>query len=131
MMVAVPPCSRCSSQYGNVTLHGEPVCALCAADALDATTVDVDGEAGLLHEVPSPIRKRTTSGKQRDARRSRAERAAVARLKLLHLPEYEALYADELHREGLKPPEGASFAVHLRKLSGKRFRALTERVAHG
>lgn len=52
----------------------------------------------------------------------------MAKLKLMHLTTFNALYADELHRHGLQPAAGVSFDVHLRKLAGSRLAALTRRI---
>ena len=132
-MVPVRSCSRCPATLSDAiyVVGRERLCASCVGGMMDATTIDVDGAAGLLHEMPSPVKRRPSSGRQRDLRRNRAQRAAAQRLRLLHLQEFEAIYAEELHRVGLRPAVGQSFAVHLRKLAGKRLQSLTERAVNG
>lgn len=52
----------------------------------------------------------------------------MSKLKLIHLSEFQALYAAELHAVGLKPSETIQFDTHLRKLAGARLLALARRM---
>lgn len=132
-MVGVSACAHCPSLEARHVLSGERLCGDCASATLVAATVDVGGRPGLVHELPieRPGRSRPRqSGPQRDTRRSRAERAAVSKLKLTHLGEFNAIYAAELHAVGLQPVAAASFDVHLRKLAGTRLAALAQRTGN-
>ena len=124
-------CERCPSPRADHILNGEHLCSGCAVAALTAATLTTKaGTPGLAHELPREkltIKAPRPHGPQRERRRAIAERRAIGRLKLLHLDEYQAIYAAELHAEGLRPPETTQFDHHLRKLAGIRLLALANR----
>lgn len=128
MMVGVSKCAHCPSPEGRNVLSGENLCDDCARHNLVGHTADLDGDPRLVIELPVPKGEPRPCGPQRNARRGKAERAALAKLKLIHLDEFNALYAAELHRHGLRPAAGVSFDVHLRKLAGSRLHALSKRM---
>lgn len=125
-------CSRCSTGTAEFTLNGERVCAECGRAALAATTIAVAGRPGLDHEISVEPRQRqrahTERTRTRSKQRAAAERRAVARLKLIHLPEFQAIIGEELRAEGIASPTTRPLDIHLRQIMSRRLMALAERA---
>lgn len=125
-------CSRCPNLMVDVTLNGEWLCAKCATGLLAAHTVDLGGLPAIDHEIVverrQPQRAHPERKRVRAKARSAAERQAINRLKLLHLPEYQAILGEQMREAGQQPPKVRPLDIHLRQLMSRRLLALARRI---
>lgn len=75
----------------------------------------------------SPQRAHRERKAVRRAARSKAEREAMKRLKLMHLSDWNALVGEEMRRAGETPTVPRPLDIQFRHLAAHRLRVLVER----
>jgi hypothetical protein len=130
--VRVSGCADCGAPDAPNSIGGQKRCNSCALTALSAVTTDRDGTPGLAHELPLAPRQRQrahpTRLRTRALARRKADAEAVRKLKLMHLPDYNTLLAEQMRLDGQAPPKTRPLDIYLRQLASRRLLALVQRM---